>query len=483
MNWILISDIIYIVLLVPVSLQIIRDTRSSTKTLAYLLLVIFLPVFGIIFYFSFGINYHKRQVYTKKLFDDEVLGTELRERIISKTHTNLLNNQAAIQDGKSLVNLLLKDSWSPLTEGNRVKFLFNGEEKFPELLHALRGATHHIHLEYYIIENDIISNQLKEVLIQKARQGVQVRVIYDDFGSRAIRKKFVRELHQGGVEAYPFNRIKLLFLANRLNYRNHRKIIIVDGKCGFVGGINISDRYINRPESQNEYYWRDTHLRIDGPGIFYLQYIFFCDWNFCSRQRLTPETIYFSSPKPDDANVNVQIAASGPDSPTPTIMLSIFKAINLARKEILITTPYFIPGESLLDALKVAALSGVAVKLLAPGFSDSRLVNAAAWSYYDDLLTAGVEIYMYRKGFVHAKTMVVDGYISVVGTANMDFRSYELNFEVNALVYGEETATQLAQAFTNDLFHAEKLIPATWANRSGYKKLFERIARLLSPLL
>src|SRR5690606_6760119 len=214
----------------------------------------------------------------------------------------------------------------------------------------------------------------------------------------------------------------------------HRKIIIVDGRCAFVGGINVSDRYIN--DGREKIFWRDTHLRIDGPSVLQLQHLFLGDWNFCSRQELQIAPQYFRRDFQKVYHpVNIQIAASGTDSPTSTIMLSLLKAINLARQEILITTPYFIPGESMINALQVAALGGVSVKILAPGISDSRLVNAAAWSNYGDLLGAGVEIFLYQKGFVHSKTMVVDQTIAMVGTANMDFRSFDLNFEVNAILY------------------------------------------------
>jgi cardiolipin synthase len=481
MNWILIFDIFYIIILILVCLRIIYDTASTTKTLAYLLLVIFIPIVGMLFYFSFGINYRKRVVYSKKLVEDDVLRKELVRQIISNTEANLQNNTEVIGDGNSLVHLLLKDSLSPLTSGNEIKLLVNGEEKFPEVFDALNNARHHIHLEYYIYDNDVIGNQLKEIVIRKAREGVQVRIIYDAFGSRSIRKKFVKELREAGVEAYPFNRIRFIPLANRLNYRNHRKIIVVDGKCAFVGGINVSDRYINN--GRNKIYWRDTHMRIDGPGIQYLQYLFFCDWNFCSGQKMQPAPEFFNSYKIHHSDVSVQIAASGPDSPTPTIMLSLLKAIHLAKKEILITTPYFIPGESILNALKVASLGGVAVKILAPGISDSKLVNAAAWSYYDDLLRAGVEIFLYTKGFIHVKSLVVDDYISVLGTANMDYRSFDLNFEVNAIIYSEVVAEQLRTIFSEDLKDAHKIQPDTWRKRPMYKQLPERIARLLSPLL
>lgn len=487
MNWIVILDIVYIIILVLVCLRIIYDTTSTNKTLAYLLLVIFIPVVGMLFYFSFGINYRKRRVYSKKLIEDDSLRREVIKEVIAQTAVNLETNDHIIGDARSLVQLLLKDSVSPLTTGNYIKLLLNGEQKFPEVFKALKSAKHHIHFQYYIYENDIIGNQVKDILVQKATEGVKVRFIYDAFGSRSIRKKFLRELRSSGIEAYPFNRIRFLPLANRLNYRNHRKIIVVDGHCGFLGGINISDRYINDKRKsegkKNNVYWRDTHMRIDGPGVQYLQYLFFCDWNFCAGQKLQPGPVYFPDHAHPEGDESVQIAASGPDSPTSTIMLSLLKAINLARKQILITTPYFIPGESILNALKVASLGGVNVRILAPGISDLRLVNAAAWSYYDDLLRAGVEIFLYQKGFIHVKTMVVDDYISVVGTANMDYRSFELNFEVNAVVYGEKLAEQLCATFLEDLKDAEKIDPEAWRMRPIFKQMPERLARLLSPLL
>ncbi|MEX1241765.1 MAG: cardiolipin synthase [Cyclobacteriaceae bacterium] len=488
MNWVVILDIVYIIILILVCLRIIYDTGSTNKTLAYLLLAIFIPVLGMLFYFSFGINYRKRRVYSKKLIEDDALRGEVIREVILETELNLRNQTHTIGDAKGLVHLLLKDSFSPLTTGNYVKLLLNGEQKFPEVFSAIKGAKHHIHIQYYIYENDVIGNQVKDTLIQKAREGVKVRFIYDAFGSRTIRKKFLSELRSSGVEAYPFNRIRFIPLANRVNYRNHRKLIVVDGDCGFLGGINISDRYINdirktKKRKKRRLFWRDTHLRIDGPGVQYLQYLFFCDWNFCSGQKLQPEPIYFVDRRHSDGNESVQIAASGPDSPTSTIMLSLLKAIDLARKEVLITTPYFIPGETILNALKVAALSGVSVKLLAPGISDSRLVNAAAWSYYDDLLRAGVEIYLYHKGFIHVKTMVVDDYISIVGTANMDYRSFDLNFEVNAVVYGVKLAEELRTTFLQDLESAEKIEAQAWRKRPMFKQLPEKVARLLSPLL
>ncbi len=353
------------------------------------------------------------------------------------------------------------------------------------MLQALREAKDHIHIEYYIYEDDVIGRSVENILIQKAKEGITVRFIYDDFGSRSIRRKLVKRLKKGGVKVYPFSKIFFIAFANRINYRNHRKIIVVDGKTAFTGGINVSDRYINDGNVTNKLFWRDTHVRIDGPGVQYLQYLFLCDWNFCAKDSVQPDEKYFPREKyfPVNGNKVVQIAASGPDSDTPTIMFSLLQAINLATKEILITTPYFIPGDSLIDALIIAALSGISVKLLVPGISDSWLVNLAARSYYDDLLNAGVEIYQYKKGFVHAKTMVTDGSIAIIGTANMDQRSFDLNFEVNAIVYDTDIASQLRNIFFDDLKDAEIIDVTAWNARPWYKLLTEQAARLISPLL
>jgi len=483
MKPVIIFDIVYVIVLVLVCLRIIFETRSSSKTLAYLLLAIFFPFGGMLFYFVFGVNYRKRIIYTKKLVHDEAQLIELNKRTISLSARNLKKNALEVGDGQSLVNLLMNDSLSPLASGNAVRLLINGEGKFPEVIKALENARHHIHLEYYIYDDDAIGNAIKDLLIRKAREGLQVRLIYDDFGSSSIRKKLVKVLRDGGVEAYPFNRVRLLYFANRINYRNHRKIIIIDGDYGFVGGINIADRYINNPGDSGKLYWRDTHIRIDGPGIMFLQHLFLCDWNFCSGQQMQPDRPYFHATPLKDSNISVQIAASGPDSPASTIKLSFLKAINLARNEILLSTPYLIPGGSIMDALKVASLGGVNVKILVPGICDSKLVDAAAWSNYGELLKSGVEIYTYNKGFIHSKSMLIDGGISILGTANMDHRSFDLNFEVNAVVYSSDFGEQLRKSFHSGLHSASKLSYDEWIARPIFVRLLERTARLFSPLL
>lgn len=481
MHWYILG-VIYAGLVVIVCLRILYDTRSTTKTFAYLLIAILLPVLGMVIYFAVGANYRKNKLYSKKIVNDSKLLKEINAKIVIESKKTWEAGEAEVKSHKKLARLLLNDN-SPLTGNNEVKLLLNGENKFPEVIEALKAAKHHIHIEYYIFEDDKIGNQVKDILVQKAREGVVVRFIYDDFGSRTIRKTLVPELIAAGVEAYPFYKIFFIALSNRTNYRNHRKIIVIDGCTGFVGGINVSDRYINTTPKRRQKYWRDTHIRIDGPGVYYLQYLFICDWNFCAEQNLPLQDEFFCDHKSKHGHAIVQIAASGPDSDTPTIMFSLMQAIGMAQDEILITSPYFIPGESILDALKVAALSGVKIKLLVPGRSDSFVVNAAARSYYGEILESGVEIYRYRKGFVHAKTMVCDGQLAIVGTANMDHRSFELNFEVNSMIYDKKIAQQLRDAFYEDITDAVQINPKTWKKRTLFKQLPEKIIRLLSPLL
>jgi cardiolipin synthase len=477
MSWYVVFGIAYLGTITFVCLRILYDIRSASKAFAYLLVTLLLPGVGMAIYFAVGANYRKNKLYSKKIVNDNKLLAEIRGKIIHESEKTWESGEKEVKSHKELARLLLHDN-SPLTGNNEVKLLLNGEKKFPEVLSALEAARHHIHIEYYIFENDGIGNQVKDILVRKVHEGVKVRFIYDDFGSRSIRRTFVRELRAGGVEVFPFYKIWFIALSNRTNYRNHRKIIVVDGCTAFVGGINVSDRYINPAKP----YWRDTHVLIRGPGAYYLQYLFICDWNFCSGKKLPVVPEYFCSRKTKSKAI-VQIAASGPDSDTPVIMYALMQTINLAKEELLITSPYFIPGETILDALCAAAMSGVKIKLLVPYHSDSALVNAAARSYYNEMLEAGVEIYRYRKGFVHAKTVVADGQLAIIGTANMDHRSFELNFEVNAMIYDAKLARELRAAFEDDLMHSVKINAEKWARRSLFRQLPEKLCRLFSPLL
>ncbi len=481
MTFAFIISIAYVLLIIWISLKILYGVHSTTKTFAYLLITIFVPVLGMLIYLSVGANYRKNKLYSKKIINDDKLLADIKDKIVRDSENNWSNAEEVVKSHTRLARMLLNDN-SPLTGHNEVRLLLNGETKFPAVIQALKEARHHIHMEYYIFEDDEIGNEIKNILIQKAKEGVQVRFIYDDLGSRSIRKQFIRDLTEAGVEVFPFYKILFLAFSNRTNYRNHRKIIVIDGCTGFVGGINVSDRYINGSDLK-KLFWRDTHVQINGPGIFYLQYLFICDWNFCANQQLPIEQDYFPQNRKKLGDAYVQIAASGPDSDSPTIMYSLLETIIAAKEELLITSPYFIPGQSILDALCVSALSGVKVKLLAPRISDSALVNAAAKSYYADILDAGVEIFLYKKGFVHAKTVVADGELAIVGSANMDHRSFELNFEVNSVIYDAAIAKQLRTAFFEDVKEADPIDPAVWAKRSKLSQLPEKLARLLSPLL
>lgn len=481
MTWILLAEILYVILIIAVMVRIIYDTQTVTKTLAYLLLVVFLPFVGIFIYFSFGINYRKNKLYSKKIIEDH----HQEELVLEKLDLYNRKNLEATKENAfvGLTNMIYQTDRSPLTTNNKAELLINGEEKFPAVLEALRNATHHIHIEYYIYEDDEIGRAIEEIMIEKAKEGIEVRFIYDDFGSASIRKSLVKRLRNNGVKAFPFYKIKLIKLASRLNYRNHRKIIVIDGRISFVGGINISDKYSNAATG-NKLYWRDTHLKIEGDSTAILQHIFIGDWNYCADKKLKITDQYFPKiGELDGETQNIQIVSSGPDSDRPSIYYAIIKAIQSAKKEIFLTSPYFIPGETIIDALKMSALSGVDVRLLVPGISDSFMVNAAAKSYYTELLKAGVQIYLYKKGFVHAKTMVADRALAIVGTANLDYRSFDLNFEVNAVVYDDQLAEELALNFENDLLHSEKIDIQSWLNRPKYIQLIEKIVRLISPML
>ncbi|MDZ4809414.1 MAG: cardiolipin synthase [Bacteroidota bacterium] len=482
MGWVIIASVVYIILLIGVCVRILFETHNTNKTLAYLLFCLFIPVIGMGFYLLFGINYWTKKRYNKKITGDEKMLRQLKKDIRDYDGVAVAADES-VEQHTELAAMLIKDIGSPLTRNNSIKLLVNGEKKFPELLKALREASHHIHLEYYIYEYDEIGTQIIELLIEKAMQGVKVLFLYDDFGSPSIKKKTEERLRKAGAQVHPFHKVRFYLFANRINYRNHRKIVVIDGQTAFVGGINVADKYINN--GKKSLYWRDTHVQIDGPAVYYLQYLFISDWNFCCPHTLKPGDLYFppAAAIATEQDCFVQITASGPDSIQPSVLYSILQAIYLAKKEILIATPYFIPGDSILDALSVAALSGLSVKLLVPGISDSKIVNAASKSNYNDLLKAGVEIYLYQKGFIHAKTMVTDGMFSMIGTANMDNRSFFLNFEVNALIYDKKVAGQMRKQFFEDMEDAKKIDKKEWLSRSLYRQLPEKLARLFSPVL
>lgn len=475
---------LYVTLLIYTIIRILLDTDSTPKTLGYLILVILVPLLGIFLYFSFGINYRHQSSNTRGMHAQKELDPQFLKDVPDRREQLLHDNGSEIKHFAPVVHFLEGIAHERLSL-NRFKLLINGEEKFPEVLRVLERARNFIHMEYYDWENDIRGNQIKDILLKKVREGLQVRVLYDDYASRKIKRNIVKELKEGGVEVHPKIRVKIRQLANRLNHRDHRKVIVVDGKTGFVGGINVSDRYDNSIDTG--LYWRDTHLSITGPLVLSLQRHFIVSWN---SARTTNKLSYhadlfpYSSPASEDGTSGLgQVVAGGPIYPMSNIMLSYLRIFSLAKEKLYITNPYFIPSESIMDVLKQAAVGGVDVRLMIPYKSDSAIVGAASRFYFSELLQAGVRIFLYKKGFVHAKTVVADSMLSVVGTANMDIRSFDLNFEIMPVIYGREFAAQLEEVYLRDLKECVEVNPEAWERKSIFRRLRYAVARLISAFL
>lgn len=479
------AGIIYLILLAFTIIRILLDTESSAKTLAYLMLVIILPVVGILIYFSFGVNYRHRQI-TKE-------GEESFKQINSQYNKVIKNNVEEVLTGSDykfhqydeLARYVNRLSGGEILGKNNLTLLINGEKKFPKVLEMLDKAERFIHMEYYDWENDTRGNQIKDVLLKKHKEGVKVRIMYDDFASQAIKKNIVKELKSAGIEIHPVIKVTFKRIANRLNHRDHRKVIIIDGHTGFVGGINVSDRYDNSIDTG--LYWRDTHAMIQGPSVLGLLKHWIVNWNTSQSEQLSfgkdlvPDMDQILSA--DNGKVYSQIVAGGPVYKMSNIMLTYSRIFTLAREKLYITNPYFIPSETIINSMKEAAISGVDVRLLVPQKSDSGVVGAASKFYYSDLLEAGVRVFEYKPGFIHAKTVVADTFLSVVGTANMDIRSFDLNFEIFSVTYNNEFATQLENAYLDDLKESDEVLLEDWKKQSTAKMLVYALARLSSSFL
>lgn len=472
---------LYIILVVYTLVRILLDTHSYAKTLAYIMLVFALPVAGVLFYFAFGINYRHLKLHKKLTEGAKDTQASFLRHVPDGTTALMKEHEEELGHFSELVRFIHRIGPESLSR-NACRLLINGEAKFPEVLRSLGSARSFIHMEYYDWENDQRGNQIKEVLLRKMEEGVKVRVLYDDYASRKIRHTIVRELKRGGAEIYPVIKVVFGKAANRLNHRDHRKLIIIDGHTGFVGGINISDRYDNSIDTG--LYWRDTHVKITGPAVLNMQLHFVVNWNACQPNRLPVNDELFPVSHEDGSGKElVQIISGGPIYPMSSIMLTYFRIFSLAKEKLYITNPYFIPNDSILDALKQAAISGVDVRLMVPERSDSVFVGAASRFYFKELLEAGVRIFLYRKGFVHAKTVVADGRLSVIGTANMDIRSFDLNFEIMSVIYGCGMATELESAFTDDLNECAEIMLDEWRSKGRLSDLAHAGARLASSFL
>jgi cardiolipin synthase len=474
----IISYVLVLLSFIGVVGTILLENRNPIKAMAYILLLIFIPLLGLIVYYYLGRDLRKRKRFTLKGTRDETLMLRYWENKRPEIEQMQVELRQLVASKQEVSAMLLNTMHSLLTKNNRAKVLINGEQKFPAVMEALRNAEHHIHMEYYIFAVDSIGNGVIDILIEKLKAGVEVRFIYDDLGCDHMGG-ITKRLKEHGAEVYAFAPVLVDFYLNA-NYRNHRKIIVVDGKIGFTGGINMDERYINN--GHNEVYWRDTHLQLEGDVVNQLQLQFMMSYRYCSKKTFPFAFPYFR--RADfAANCFTDIVASGPDSQWPMAMQSILMSINVARRRIRISNPYFIPNDQLLSALQMAALAGKEVELLLPKRSDSYLVQHAAQSFIKPMLDAGVKIYFYERGFIHAKTMIIDDNLAIVGTVNLDNRSFYLNFEIAIIMYDRAVVKDLLDAFEKDIEDATLITRRSWKNRSLFEKFIDGVCRLLTPLL
>ncbi len=461
---------------------IILDNRSPQSTFAWLLLFIFFPIGGFIIYFFFGREIkafsRTQQEAGEEIYRDleEVLSPLLarQDSILEE-----IRRYQSIAAYRKLLELSRRNVLSALTTRNRVEVLQNAQQKYPRLLEDLRQAQHSIHLAYYIWASDPFTEQVKEILLERAGAGVEVRMMYDAVGTgSALSSQYIRELKAGGVEVYPFSpKYKL----HTLGYRNHRKIAVIDGRIGYTGGMNIGQEHLDG----GKYFdcWRDTHLRVEGEAALVLQAVFATSWYTATAQKLL-DPAYFPLETDVDHFLPVQVVASGPDTEWRAIRHLYFLMITSAAERIYIQSPFFIPDDSISEALKSAALAGVEVKVMcAPRGSTYNVPYWAANTYFKEMARAGVRVFLYQRGYFHPKTIVIDGRICSIGSANMDIRSFSINYETNAVIYDEKIAGQIEQAFQHDLQYCTEFTLEAYEQKPVLARLRDSVCRLFSPLL
>jgi cardiolipin synthase len=473
------------------------ERRNPASTWAWLMVLLFIPVIGFFIYLFFGQDVRKQQIFMRKCKEDKaILECYLDENPVVKAEIE--NQISAFKSGKSIIrkdyydipnirnfedlaNMHITSNGTRVTYNNSVKLFHDGKEKFVALEEDIRAAKSYIHLEYYIIKNDRLGKILIDLLTEKAKQGVEVKLIYDSMGGRSLSKNFFKPLIEAGGQTGIYFKSAIGKASVRLNYRNHRKIAIIDGKVGYIGGFNIGEEYLGITRKFG--YWRDTHARLEGDCIDELELRFIMDWNFVANEAIIHSKKYFPL-RTNPLGVSIQIVSSGPDSTHNQIQNGYFKMINEAEKYIYIVTPYFVPDDSILEAIRVAALAGLDVRILLPGKPDHPFVYSANLSYAGELINSGVRFFHYDKAaFVHSKLLMVDGVVCSIGTANMDVRSFKVNFEVNAFIYDKEVTKELEQEFLNDLSHSKEITIEDYKNRSIKDKFGESVARLISPIL
>jgi cardiolipin synthase A/B len=465
--------LLYLYTLISIISVLLLENRNPLKSISWVLVLLFLPILGMWFYLLFGQDFRKKKIISQKSI------RSLNQKPFAAFAIEKLDSSLMQTNQLNLVKLLYNNSESDGYANNKVDIYIDGESTFEALFKAISEAKDHIHLQFFIFENDIISNRLRELLIQKSREGVRVRMIYDYWGSFNLTKKYLKSLLEVGVYVRPFLPFRWqISRSNKINYRNHRKLVVIDGKTGFIGGLNVADRYVSGNELGK---WRDTFIRLEGAAVHGLQHLFLVDWYFVDR-KLISGSEYFPKPKTFEKNL-IQIVSSGPDSDWPALMHGIVSAFMSATKYIYIHSPYFMPTDEIAASIQIAALSGVDVRLIIPVRSDSRFSDASTASYLEKVLEAGVRVFRYNNGFLHSKAIVIDDYISIIGSTNMDERSFGQNFEANAFIYDIKTAQKLKEFFIQDIEQCDEITLESWLNRNGRQKLRESFARLFSPLL
>lgn len=462
--------LVYLAVILFTIVIVLLDNRNPVKTMAWILVLVFLPVVGLAFYFFFGRNTRKERLISKKGF------SRLSKRPMAEYQA-----QEALGDftGRNqLIPFFHRVSNALPFEGNDVQVFTDGYSMYQELFRRIAKAKHHIHLEFYIFENDAVGRLLRDLLIDKAREGVLVRLLYDDVGCWDVNPMFYDEMLCEGIEVRSFLKVRFPQFTSKVNYRNHRKLAIIDGKVGFIGGMNIALRYLKGVPWG---VWRDTHICLKGKAVYGIQTAFLTDWFAVDRTLLTSAQ-YF--PKMDSVGTSVaQIVTSDPVGEWHDIMLGLVKAISCAQRYIYVETPYFLPTEQVMAAFQTAALSGVDVRLMIPKKADAFITHKGTMSYLDELMKAGVKVYFYRAGFLHSKLWVADDEWASVGSTNLDFRSFEHNFEANAFFYDEKTVCAMKEIFLEDMKKCMTLSQKIWDKRSFKNKIVESVVRLLAPLL
>lgn len=476
----ILNNIVFINVLLSIVI-VFFQRKEPTSVWAWLLILYSIPIIGFLFYLLVGMDFHKKKMFRTKEIEDRL------NEAIRKQETSIINKELGAKDPQitpfsDLIMYNLESNGSVLTDDNDIIVYIDGNRKFDALIEDIRQAQNYIFIQYYIIRNDVLFNRIKDELLEKIKSGVEVKILYDGMGCRNVRKEYWKKLNQQGIETAEFFPATLRRLHLRMNYRNHRKIVVIDGKIGYVGGFNIGKEYIGLVKKFG--YWRDTHLRLQGSAVHDLFMHFVLDWNYSANENLftqekyNPPTIETSPGK-----CEIQIISSGPDSMDQNIRNNYLRLISKAEKSIFIQTPYFVPDEAILSALIIACHSGIDVNVMIPCKPDHPFVYWATYSHVGDLVMAGAKCYTYNNGFLHSKGLMIDGKVFCYGTANMDIRSFKLNFEVNAIVFDEEETRKMQRIFYEDLKYCKQITKEIYTQRSLMVRIKEQFCRLLSPIL